>query len=61
MSLLDTKTEAISPKRIYEICEGCEIAADRMIYVSASPGELAHVFKLALDALAEHAMRARGE
>lgn len=61
MSLLDTKPEPISPRRIFEICEGCEIASDRMVHVVATPGELAHIFKLALDALAEHAIRTRGE
>ena len=59
MNLMDTKPEPISPKRIFEICDGCEIATDKVIYVSASAGELAQIFSLALDRLAGLAMDER--
>ena len=56
MSLLDQKAEPISPKRVFEICEGCEIASDTTITVTATAGELAHIFHLALNSLAHLAM-----
>jgi len=56
VSLLDTKPEPLSPEMLYRIVDGCKVV-DGVIHVHCSPGELSHAFLLALDRMADLAMR----